>query len=381
MVGRVTWHAYSCSCIACRDSQPQMWGIGVGLERGEGRGVVVHVWIHRLGELWVVAEALALEWEGGRRQGYGCACPNLVVAQVLVRMVGIRTKQWMAHINNSYLGLCLCPPSCVFCLAVMELGMGAGGGGEVMANRGAQWPLFQLMGWVGVGEGVNLREDREAECWHACNGEMERGMVCSCLVLWNHALRSEMVKVAKMRWFGGGKSCDMDENISPVENPIFAILTKNTSLQHYVQIAMIQRVFEHALFSRLKVQMHKDLKIGQMPWNWQQYVVFTGLVCWTKKKTETNWTQLQKTRPPVAVAQILKIFGCQLQCLSKNRQTEKNRSFIPWCVGPYSHTYLLNFRFLNRKKRSRIGWDMAKNIFICNSNVCPFCFCHISVKS
>ena len=65
----------------------------------------------------------------------------------------------------------------------------------------------------------------------------------------------------------------MDENISPVENPIFAILTKNTSLQHYVQIAMIQRVFEHALFSRLKVQMHKDLKIGQRPWNQQQYAL------------------------------------------------------------------------------------------------------------
>ena len=27
---------------------------------------------------------------------------------------------------------------------------------------------------------------------------------------------------------------DMDENISPVENPIFVILTKNTSLQHCV---------------------------------------------------------------------------------------------------------------------------------------------------
>ena len=65
---------------------------------------------------------------------------------------------------------------------------------------------------------------------------------------------------------------DMGENILPIENLISVILTKNTSLQHYVQIAMIQRVFEHALFSRLKVQMHKDLKIDQRPWNWQQYV-------------------------------------------------------------------------------------------------------------
>ena len=65
----------------------------------------------------------------------------------------------------------------------------------------------------------------------------------------------------------------MDENISPFENPIFAILTKIHLYKHYVRIAMIQRVFEHALFSRLKVQMHKDLKIGQRPWNWQQYVL------------------------------------------------------------------------------------------------------------
>ena len=36
---------------------------------------------------------------------------------------------------------------------------------------------------------------------------------------------------------------------------------------------MIQRVFEHALFSRLKVQMPMDLKIGQCPWNWQQFVL------------------------------------------------------------------------------------------------------------
>ena len=28
-----------------------------------------------------------------------------------------------------------------------------------------------------------------------------------------------------------------------------------------------------AVFSRLRVQMRKDLKIGQRPWNWQQYVL------------------------------------------------------------------------------------------------------------
>ena len=59
---------------------------------------------------------------------------------------------------------------------------------------------------------------------------------------------------------------DTDENISPIENPIFVILTKIHLYKHYVQIAMRQRVFEHALFSRLRVQMCKDLKIGQRPW-------------------------------------------------------------------------------------------------------------------
>ena len=66
----------------------------------------------------------------------------------------------------------------------------------------------------------------------------------------------------------------MDENISLVENPIFAILTKKMHLyQHYVLIAIMQTVFEHPLFSRPKVQMCKDLKIGQRPWNWQQYAL------------------------------------------------------------------------------------------------------------
>ena len=53
---------------------------------------------------------------------------------------------------------------------------------------------------------------------------------------------------------------DTDENISAIENLIFVILTKIHLYKHYVRIAMIQRVFGHALYSRLKVQMRKDLK-------------------------------------------------------------------------------------------------------------------------
>ena len=53
------------------------------------------------------------------------------MAEVLVRMAGTRNEQQM-HINDSYLGLCLHPPSCVSCLAVIEPAIGG-----VMVNREA----------------------------------------------------------------------------------------------------------------------------------------------------------------------------------------------------------------------------------------------------
>jgi len=43
----------------------------------------VPVQICRLVELWVVVEALALKWKGGRGWGCSSACPNWVVAEVL----------------------------------------------------------------------------------------------------------------------------------------------------------------------------------------------------------------------------------------------------------------------------------------------------------
>jgi hypothetical protein len=45
-----------------------------------------------------------------------------------------------------------------------------------------------VMGQVGVGEAVNPREERGAEHCGACNVEMGRGMVCSCLVVWCHEI-------------------------------------------------------------------------------------------------------------------------------------------------------------------------------------------------
>ena len=85
---------------------------------------------------------------------------------------------------------------------------------------------------------------------------------------------------------------DKDENISSVDNLIFAIATKIHLYKHYEWIAMIQRVFEHALFSRPKVQMHKDLKIGQRPWNWQQYALWH--YTWSLFMIYPLWNRVQK---------------------------------------------------------------------------------------
>ena len=58
---------------------------------------------------------------------------------------------------------------------------------------------------------------------------------------------------------------------------------------------------------------------------------------WKKIEIELNPTA--KTRPPVAVAQILNFFGCQLRCLSKYQKTKKNRS-RPVATGLSSHRVL-----------------------------------------
>ena len=58
-----------------------------------------------------------------------------------------------------------------------------------------------------------------------------------------------------------------------------------------------------------------------------------------RKKTLSNWTQLQKTGPPVAVAQILNFFSCQLQHLSKNRKTEKKTGFLSRNVLDLTHAH------------------------------------------
>ena len=67
---------------------------------------------------------------------------------------------------------------------------------------------------------------------------------------------------------------------------------------------MIGRVFEHALFSRLKVQMHKDLKIGQRLWNWQQYAPWHYTWSLFKPKTPTVMKILVSIQPSIEEEEI-----------------------------------------------------------------------------
>ena len=147
--------------------------------------------------------------------------------------------------------------------------------------------------------------------------------------------------------------------------------------------------FPCAFFNRLKVEILQLTATEGTAENFHLWpIVFTGPVHWTEKRPKSNWTQLQKTGPLVAVAQIVKIFSCQLWGLLKNWKTEKNWS-RPVATGLSScqvleliHAHFsLIFGLWIIKKWSRIGWDMSKNIFIRNSNICPFHFCHISAKS
>ena len=105
-------------------------------------------------------------------------------------------------------------------------------------------------------------------------------------------------------------------------------------------------------------------------------LVFAGPVCWTGKKTKIelnptakdqttgcSCTNSEKFQLPVAM------FVEKLKNRRKPVYTGCNRSFVPSCAGTYSCTFFPDCRSLNHKKRSKNGWDMTKNIFICNSNV------------
>ena len=111
-------------------------------------------------------------------------------------------------------------------------------------------------------------------------------------------------------------------------------------------------------------------------------LAFAGPVRWTGKKTEIELNPTAKDWTTSCGCTNSEFFWLPVAMfVKKSKNQRENRSFVPSCVGPYSRTLFPNCRSLNHKKRSRIGWDIAKNTFICNSNVCPFCFHHISAKS
>ena len=116
-------------------------------------------------------------------------------------------------------------------------------------------------------------------------------------------------------------------------------------------------------------------------------LVFAGSVCSTEKMTRTELNPTAKDWTTGCSCTNSKIFSCQLEGLLKNQKTEKSQSrlvstgLLSHHILDLTHTHIyLIFGPWIIKKQTRIGWDMAKNIFICISNVCPFCFCHMSAK-
>ena len=118
---------------------------------------------------------------------------------------------------------------------------------------------------------------------------------------------------------------------------------------------------------------------------------FRGSVCRSSSldwKKDQNWTEPNCKRLDhwLQLHKFWKflVASCEVcQKIKKPKKTGLDRlqpDFRLVMVGPYLRTFFPNCRPLNHKKRPRIGWDMAKNISICNSNVCPFRFGHISAK-
>ena len=112
-----------------------------------------------------------------------------------------------------------------------------------------------------------------------------------------------------------------------------------------------------------------------------KHIVFAGPVRWTGKKTKIELNPTAKDQTTSCGCTNSDFFWLPVAMFVKKLENWKNWSFVMSCVGPYSHTFFPNCQSLNHKKQSRIGWDIAKNIFVRNSNVCPFHFRHISTKS
>ena len=101
------------------------------------------------------------------------------------------------------------------------------------------------------------------------------------------------------------------------------------------------------------------------------WLVFANPVYRTENigRTELEWTTVQSFSS--CSCQIWGQCSCQLPCFCIYLKLKKTGSdwlqlvFCPiMCWTLLTHTYLLNFWSLNHQKQSRIGWDMAKIIFV-----------------
>ena len=100
---------------------------------------------------------------------------------------------------------------------------------------------------------------------------------------------------------------------------------------------------------------------------WSMWLVFcrSSSLDWIKDR---NRTEPNCKRPDhrLRLHKFWKFSVASCSICWKIEKPKENRSFVLSCVGPYSRTFFPNCRSLNHQKRSKIGWDMAKNIFIRN---------------
>ena len=83
-------------------------------------------------------------------------------------------------------------------------------------------------------------------------------------------------------------------------------------------------------------------------------LVFTGPVHWTEKETEIELNPTAKDWTTGCGCTNSEIFWLPVVTFVKKSKNQKNQSFVPSCVGPYSCTHLPNCWSLNYKSSQEL---------------------------
>ena len=134
----------------------------------------------------------------------------------------------------------------------------------------------------------------------------------------------------------------------------------------------------HASSKPCDVSNAESSSTPQISW----LLVFAGPVCWTeKKKTKIKLNPTAKDWTTSCSCTNSENFWLPVARFVEKLKNQKNRSFIPSCVGPYSCTHLPNCRSLNHKKMVKNWLRYGQKHFYMQLECMSFRFCHISAKS